>query len=158
MQSKDEAQLQSDVLAELDSDPQVDVDRVFVDVNGDVVRLTGTVPDLHYKHAALQAAQRVKGVAAVVEQLHVEVPPWAQRHDADVGRTIARQLHGDVAIPTTVHVSVIAGNVILTGTVHSQFERAGAASLAQRVIGVRSVTNAIVLNPRTRKRHATNTR
>lgn len=145
MRASDEEKLQSEVLAELDSDPQVDVDRIFVDVDGNVVMLTGTVANLHQKLAAHDAARRVRGVAAVVEQINVEVPPRDQRNDADVARTIASQLRGDVAIPATVQVTVEAGNVILTGTVCSQFAREAAASIARRVVGVRSVANAIAV-------------
>ncbi len=146
MRSSKEQKLQCDVLAELDSDPQVDVDRMFVDVDGNVVMLTGTVANLHQKSAAQDAARRVRGVAAVIEQINVEVPLRDRRNDADVARTIANQLRGDVAIPATVQATVDAGNVVLTGTVGSQFEREAVASIARRVVGVRSVANAIAVH------------
>ena len=64
-------ELLSHVLSELDSDPQVDDDRLFVDVEGGLVRLTGTVHSLRQKWAAAQAARRVAGTAAVVDEILV---------------------------------------------------------------------------------------
>lgn len=148
MQSSDDDRLQYEVLAALDSDPRVDADRIFVDVAGTTVRLTGTVPNLHQKVAVEQAVRQVRGVSAVVEQINVELPRRDQRSDADLTRTIGDQLRGDVSIPSTVRVTVQHGNVILSGTVTSHCQREEAASIAGRIIGVRAVANAIVLERR----------
>lgn len=50
-------------------------------------------------------------------------------------------------VPPTIQVSVLDGQVTLSGTAHWQHQRVAAGRLAGKVQGVRSVVNHLVLNP-----------
>lgn len=138
-------ELRDSVLAELESDPKVESERIGVTVNGDVVHLSGTVPNFDQKWAAEEAAMRVKGVTAIVEDIVVDLPFTHERSDMDIARAVSDALYWDVYVPRTVQAAVERGHVTLTGEVEWNYEREEASSLARRILGVRGVTNRITL-------------
>lgn len=76
--------LQEDVLAELGWVPSVTSAQIGVTAKNGVVTLTGTVGSYAEKHAAEAAANRVKGVKAVAEEIEVQLPYEMKRSDADI--------------------------------------------------------------------------
>ncbi len=114
----------------------VDADiRVWV-ADGEVT-LRGTVASYSDKREAMKAAQRVRGVKSVRDEIEV------------VGRTDA-DLRGDVVdelelghIPAGVTAEVHEGMVTLTGAVERQHHRDAAAFIAKVVPGVVGVENQI---------------
>lgn len=76
MAMKKDAQLQTDVLDELQWDPDVDATQIGVTVKDGIVTLAGKVSVYAEKFEAEQAAKRVYGVRAVANDIEVQVP-WA---------------------------------------------------------------------------------
>jgi osmotically-inducible protein OsmY len=63
---KNDRQIQHDVLAEIDHDPNVPAGAVGVEVHHGVVKLAGQAKDPELKKSAENAALRVEGVTNVV--------------------------------------------------------------------------------------------
>jgi hypothetical protein len=70
----DQAELKRAVVARLSADDQVTADAIVVDVKGNTVRLTGTVPDEAQRTRAGSVALGTRGVRAVVNRLDVAEP------------------------------------------------------------------------------------
>ena len=141
-------QLQQAVLAELWWDPSVTAAHIGVTADAGVVSLTGHVDSLMEKLAAEAAAQRVKGVKAVVEEIEVRLPFDATRTDGDIAAAVIDRLAWDVSVPRDViKVKVESGWVTLSGEVKWQFQRAAAAADAHKLFGVRGVSNQITIRP-----------
>jgi osmotically-inducible protein OsmY len=63
---KNDLQIQNDVLAEIEHDPNVPTGAIGVEVHHGVVKLAGRATDSTMKKSAEQAALRVDGVSNVV--------------------------------------------------------------------------------------------
>jgi osmotically-inducible protein OsmY len=63
---KHDTQIQQEVLAELDQDPQVPAGAVGVEVHHGVVKLAGCTNDAAMKKSVEMAARRVEGVTKIV--------------------------------------------------------------------------------------------
>ena len=70
---KSDAQLRSDILAELNWEPAINATEIGVIVKDGVVTLTGHLDSYAHKRAAERAAQRVKGVKALATELAVKL-------------------------------------------------------------------------------------
>jgi hypothetical protein len=79
-------ELKEDVLAEFRWEPSLTSDHIEVTANRGVITLTGQVPHFPEKSTAEQAAMRVKGVKAVVQELEVRLPDTMTRDDQDIAR------------------------------------------------------------------------
>src|SRR5579884_415953 len=71
---KTNAELQHDVLEELQYEPSVNSARIGVGAKDGIVTLNGAVTSYAEKLATARAAERVGGVRAVVDELRVELP------------------------------------------------------------------------------------
>src|SRR4051794_18662141 len=92
-------QIQERVLAELEWDPRVRSTQIGVAVKDGVVTLTGCVDSYMRKLAAERAARRVRGVRAVVNDIEVHVPTFAERTDADIAAEACRALARHALVP-----------------------------------------------------------
>ena len=92
-------QVQDQVLAELEWDPRVRSTRNGVTVKDGVVTLTGWVVSYVKKLAAQRAACRVRGARAVVNDIKVHLPTFAQRTDADIAAEARRALARHALVP-----------------------------------------------------------
>jgi osmotically-inducible protein OsmY len=144
----DDHGLRDAVLAELDFDPRVNDERIGVSVKDGVVTMIGSVNSLTEKWAAEDAVRRVKGVAALSEDLQVDLPAVHRRDDADVARACAEALHWDAWLPRTVAVTVQDGYVTLSGLVDWDYQRGEAENTIRRILGVRGINNEVRLRPR----------
>jgi osmotically-inducible protein OsmY len=141
--------IQTDVLEELKWDPRVQVNEIGVVVKDGVVTLTGWVDSYMKKIAAEEAAHRVHGVKAVANDIEVRLPGSAERTDADLARAIIAALRWDTNVPADkIDVTVSHGWVTLKGEVEYGFQRQEAERAAQRISGVKGVTNLITVKPR----------
>lgn len=144
---KADAELRSDVAAEIAADPSVDAGRVAVAVHDGVVTLSGWVSSLPAKHAAEHAAQRVSGVRALAIDLEVDLPDPACRADEDIAAAARRALDWSVLIPREqVQATVEHGHVTLEGVVDMAFQRSAAERVIRELQGVRSVANHVRLS------------
>jgi osmotically-inducible protein OsmY len=145
---KSDIDIQRDVLAELAWDPEIDLTDVGVEVDDGIVTLTGTVDNYWTRWAAEQAALRVDGVRAVVNDISVKA--LGQRTDTDVAQDIVDALALNIMVPPgRVKVAVEDGWVTLTGEVDWQFQRVEAESVVRSISGVTGVTNLIRVKRRT---------
>jgi osmotically-inducible protein OsmY len=137
--------LRSCVVAELSGDPRVYNESFKVSTVGGTVTLRGTVPSLRLKRAAGRAAARVRGVAAIANELRVQIPAANRQNDEDLRGDVLEALMLDISVPMTVDARVRNGFVTLTGTAEWHYQREAAESRTTNVPGVAGIDNAITL-------------
>jgi len=143
---KTDRQLQQDVMDELKWEPAVEASSIGVEAGDGVVTLAGHVASFSEKWAAEAAAQRVFGVKGVVVEIDVRIPDSSKRSDADIVQAAAGALEWNSSVPTgAVKIAVSHGIVTLSGEVDWAFQRTAAVAAVRSLIGVREVTNQIVL-------------
>jgi osmotically-inducible protein OsmY len=143
---KTDAQLQYDVLEELQWEPSVDAAQIGVTAREGVVTLTGHVPAYAQKLAAEQTVKRVHGVKAVANDIEVRPAEGGQCDDADLAAAVLHTLKWDAAVPDDrVQVTVRDGWITLEGTVDWQFQKEAADRAVRHLVGARGVTNSIVV-------------
>lgn len=146
---KTDAQIKSDVLEELDWEPEVTSTDIGVTVKDGVVTLTGHPQSLAEKLAAERAAQRVNGVMALVVEMEVQLAGHAVRGDTDIAAAVNHVLAWTTAVPdSAIHIKVEQGWVTLDGTVDWGFQRRAAEQAVQGLTGVVGVNNQIIVKPR----------
>jgi osmotically-inducible protein OsmY len=145
---KTDAQIKDDVAEELRWDPQISgADAIGVAVSGGAVILSGHVTSYAEKLAAAQAAERVRGVRAVANDLKVELP-GAPRDDVDIAEAIAHVLEWNVQVPEDrVHATVEHGWVTLEGEVDHGYQRREVERMIRHVRGVTGVLDSITVRP-----------
>ena len=146
--TRTDEQIQKDVQSELAWDPTVTATDIRVGVTHGVVTLIGSIPHYSQKDRAERAALRVEGVRAVADEVVVGLPTPFERSDEDIARASLAALEWNYQVPEGVTLSVDRAWVTLRGQTEWDFEREAAAKVASSMIGVRGVTNSIVLSPR----------
>jgi osmotically-inducible protein OsmY len=148
-ETRTDAQIQADVLAELKWEPRVTPNEIGVAVKDGVVTLTGWVDSYTKRWSAEDAAHRVRGVKAVANDIEVRLSPSSERTDADIAAAAVRALEWDAFLPTgKVQVSVSKGWVTLKGEVDWQYQKQDAERVVRRLTGVKGVTNLVTVKPR----------
>jgi osmotically-inducible protein OsmY len=148
-ETRTDAQIQADVIAELRWDPRVQPNEVGVSVKDGVVTLTGWVDSYVKKWAAEEAAHKVRGVKAVANDIEVKLPSSSERTDADIAAAVVRALETDAYVPIeNLDVTVSKGWVTLKGSVEWQYQKEDAERAVRRLTGVTGVTNLITVTPR----------
>jgi osmotically-inducible protein OsmY len=144
-----DADIQENVLDELEWDARVQPNEIGVAVKDGIVTLTGRVDSYMKKWAAEEAAHRVKGVKAVVNEIEVRLLPGSERTDEDIAAAVLRALEWDALVPTEkIKVTVSKGWVTLDGEVEWQYQREDSERAVRRLTGVRGVTNLITVKPK----------
>src|SRR6202049_3300866 len=98
-ETRTDAQIQQDVLAELKWEPRVLPNEVGVSVKDGVVTLMGSVDSYIKRWAAEDAAHRVRGVKAVANDIEVRLSQGDERTDTDIASAAAKALEWDALIP-----------------------------------------------------------
>jgi osmotically-inducible protein OsmY len=148
-ETRTDAQIQSDVLAEVKWDSRVQPNEIGVTVKDGVVTLTGWVDSYAKKWAAEEAAHRVRGVKAVANDIEVHLAVFAERTDADIASAAVRALEWDALVPIEkLDVTVSKGWITLRGEVEWQYQKQDAERVVRRLSGVKGVTNLITVKPR----------
>ena len=143
---KTDAQIQQDVLKELDWDPRVEETEVGVSVQHGVVTLSGTVTSWAKRMVAQEAAHRVAGVLDVANDVVVKIPGGLGRSDTEIAHAVRNALEWDVFVPDKdIQSTVSNGWVTLTGMVETVSEREDAARAVRNLAGVRGVDNQILV-------------
>ncbi|MBV9058934.1 MAG: BON domain-containing protein [Pseudonocardiales bacterium] len=146
--SHTDEQIQDQVLAELEWDPRVRSTRNGVTVKDGVVTLTGWVDSYVKKLAAQRAACRARGARAVVNDIKVRLPTFAQRTDSEIAAEARRALARHALVPgERIQVTVSKGVITLGGEVTWEFEKRAAEGAVLRLVGVRGVVNNIEVRP-----------
>lgn len=139
-----DVELQQQVLDELAWDGHVLPSEIGVAVHDGIVTLSGSVSSYLARMAAQEATHRVRSVRAVVNELTVRLPAFAERTDEDIARATLSALAWDAAIPADLlEVSMSDGWVTLKGEVERYLQRDAAERVIRRLAGVRGITNQI---------------
>ena len=147
-ETRTDAQLQADVLAELKWEPRVVPNEVGVAVKDGVVTLTGWVDSYTKRWAAEDAALRVRGVKAVANDIEVRLSSTGERTDADIAKAAVQALDWDAFLPIDrLDVTVSKGWVTLKGTVDWYYQKQEAERAVRRLTGVKGVSNLITVKP-----------
>lgn len=141
-------QLQESVIDELDWEPSVNASHIGVTASNGVVTLSGHVPTYWEKRTAERAAQRVKGVKAIVEQIKVQLSGEDRWADDTIAERALQRLASDASVPKDrITLKVEDGWVTLTGEVNWHFQKTAAEHDVQNVTGVTGLTNHIAIKP-----------
>ena len=148
-ETRTDARIQADVLAELKFEPRVQPNEIGVVVKDGVVALTGWVDSYLKKWSAEHAAHRVREVKAVANDIEVRLPSSSERTDADIAKAAVQALEWDAFVPSgKVKVTVDKGWVTLDGEVDWQYQKLDADRVVRRLTGVKDVSNLIRVKPR----------
>jgi osmotically-inducible protein OsmY len=143
-----DAQLQRDVLEELNWEPSIDAARIAVTAHEGVVTLTGTVPAFSQKWLAERTAKRVQGVKAVANDIEIGQPK-GPRTDTDIANAVVHALQWDSLVPDErIKSTVRNGWVTLEGTVEWQYQKEAAENAIRNILDVRHIANDIIVQPR----------
>jgi osmotically-inducible protein OsmY len=144
---KTDMELQRDVLDEIAWEPSVAVPEIGVTVYDSIVTLSGSVDNLPAKWAAENAALRVSGVRAVVNDIEVRLPTNSRRSDEDIALAACTALEWNVVLPKNLQVVVDDGWITLTGKVQWQFQKNAAEETVKQLTGVKGIVNNITVKP-----------
>lgn len=140
--------LRRDVIAELEWEPSIDAAHIGVTACDGVVTLTGSVKSYSEKLTAERVAKRVRGVQAIANDVEVRLPGSADRTDPAIARAAVETLELRSSVPKgRITVSVTKGWVTLEGGVDWQFQKEAAFEAVHELVGVKAVTNLIVVQP-----------
>jgi osmotically-inducible protein OsmY len=146
---KSDSEIEKDVKAELQWDPDLDATDVAVSVKNGVVTLTGFVKSYTDRYEAEAAAKRVAGVIAVANDIEVRMPSVDERPDPEIARDAAAAIKSQLPISSeNIKIIVKNGWVTLEGQVEWQYQRQTAENVVRRIKGVKGVSNTILLKPR----------
>jgi osmotically-inducible protein OsmY len=139
------SQLHDAVERQLGWEPDINAGDIAILVSDGVVALTGFVNSYNEKFAAEQAVKRVRGVRAVANDIHVKLRD--ERSDPEIAKDAVRALESHTGVPRAVTVTVRDGFVTLEGAVEWNYQRSAAESSVRHLIGVKGVSNAILISP-----------
>jgi osmotically-inducible protein OsmY len=146
---RSDAQLKSDIVAELSWDPAITATDVGVIVKDGVVTLTGHPSSHAEKYAIERAARRVKGVKALAIEMPVKLASDYTRTDADIAMAVERAIEWNVLVPDDkIHPMVENGWVTLNGEVEWDYQRRAAEVAVRDLLGVTGVSNRVVVKPK----------
>ena len=145
---KTDAELQQDVVNELQWEPTVEAAEIVVAVKDGVVALSGYVDSYVKKGAAERAAARVFGVRAVAKEMQVRLPGSLERSDEDIAGAVASVLEWNVLVPyDRVKVHVQDEVVTLSGEVDWGYQKFAAEEAVHHLMGVVWFSNQITVKP-----------
>src|SRR4030081_2264096 len=148
-ETRTDAQIQTDVLAEFKWEPRLLPNEIGVIVKDGIVTLTGWVDSYTKRWAAEDAAHRVRGVKAVANDIEVRLSTANERTDADIAAAAVRALEWDAFVPIDrLDVTVSQGWVTIKGEVEWQFQRQDVERVVRRLTGVKGVTNLVTIKAR----------
>ena len=143
---KTDAEIQKDVMDELNWEPLFKASEIGVAVKNGVVTLSGTVDNYLKKTTAEKAAKRVAGVKAVAEDIQVKFSGDSIKNDTEIAQAILNALKWNSAITEDkVKVKVEDGIVTLDGQAEWEFQRGVIVSEIESLCGVKKIVNNITL-------------
>lgn len=141
-------QIKQAVLAALQRDEHLSPDALDVQVQQQVVTLSGVVDTYASKHAAEHAAYRVHPVKRVVNRIEVHQSGRVEHGDTEIAQAAMVKLQSDRYIPADqVTVTVAQGWVTLQGEVDYDFQKADAERDVTYLDGVLGVSNLLTVQP-----------
>jgi osmotically-inducible protein OsmY len=142
-------EIRNAVLAELAWEPRLDAAHIGVTANAGIVALSGHVETYAQKHAATEAAWRVRGVTAVAEEIEIRLPFAMKRSDEEIAAAAIDRLAWDVTVPKdAIRVEIEDGWITLSGEVIWAYQKVDAEANVRFLLGVLGVSNHITIKPR----------
>jgi osmotically-inducible protein OsmY len=139
--------IRRDIEEELKWSPDLDDTDIAVKVNDGVVTLSGFARHYFERHAAEIAARRIKGVAAVANDIELR-PITDAPSDPEIARAAVAALKLELPLSwENVTPVVHEGRITLQGDVEWHYQRERAESAMRRLMGVISVGNSIRVKP-----------
>lgn len=146
---KNDLEIQQDVINHLKWQPSINASNIGVAVKDGIVTLSGRVDSYYQKLTAENAIKKVTGVRAIAEDIQVGVSPIFQKTDAEIAESVLNALKWHSAVPEDkIKVKVDDGFVTMEGEVEWEYQRESAKNAVSNLLGVKNVTNNIVLKPR----------
>lgn len=144
---KSDLEIKKDVEAELRWAPDVDDTDIAVKVNGGAVTLSGFASSYLEKYRAEIAVRRVRGVAAVANDIRVK-PLAGGPADPEIARAAIAALKAELPVTWEQIKPVVKdGHVSLEGIAEWQYQRERAENAMRRLKGVTGVQNLIRIKP-----------
>jgi osmotically-inducible protein OsmY len=141
---KNNADLQTDVQNAIKWEPLLNAAEIGVTAKDGVVSLTGVVDSYAKKTEAENAAKKVIGVKALVENIEVRFHNSYSKTDVEVANEILTALVANWSVPDNkVTVKVENGWVTLDGDLHWNYQKEAAKTAIKFLSGVKGVTNNI---------------
>jgi osmotically-inducible protein OsmY len=142
---KTDIQIQQDIEDELKWDTTINDTQVRVVVSDGDVTLYGRVPVYSDKVSAEMAANRIGGVKAITNAIHVEISDLDARTDADLTQVALKVWDWNARVPKGLQLRVDHGWITLRGHVDWEFQRNVAEDSLTSLMGVRGIDNLISL-------------
>jgi len=143
---KTDADLKSDVAAELAWDPAVKSTAIGVAAKDGVVTLTGHLETFAEKHAAVRAVRRVAGVKAIALEVDVKLSPDHKRNDTDIAESAEQALQWNTLVPLdAIRLTVDHGWITLQGDVEWDYQRRSVEKAIRPLMGVVGISNEMTL-------------
>jgi osmotically-inducible protein OsmY len=147
-ETRSDEQIQDDVIEEFKWDPRLQRNEIGVAVKDGIVTLTGWVDSYTKRIAAEEAAQRVRSVKAIANDIEVRLPGSSERTDAEIAAAAVNTLRWDNIVPADkINVTVSKGWVTLKGEVQWHYEKEAAERDVRDLWGVKGVNNLITVKP-----------
>lgn len=147
---KNNAELQADVQNAIKWEPLLHAAEIGVTAKDGVVSLTGIVDSYGKKIEAENAAKKVIGVKALVENIEVKFPSAFTKSDSEIANEVLTALTSNMSVPNEkVKVKVEKGWVTLDGELPWNFQREAAKDAVPFLTGVRGVSNNIKIKSET---------
>ncbi|WP_179320091.1 BON domain-containing protein [Winogradskyella helgolandensis] len=135
-------EIKQDVLDEFAWQPIVNETHFNIEVKYGIVRLSGIVSNLAEKLVAVNAAKKIIGVKAVVDDIEVKIK--ANVSDTDLAKKISFDLEWNTSVPQeNINVKVEDGHVFLTGKVKWAYQKSEAEKSLEYIEGIKSIINTI---------------
>jgi osmotically-inducible protein OsmY len=141
---KTNSELQADVQNAIKWEPLLNAAEIGVTAKDGVVSLTGIVDSYAKKAEAENAAKKVIGVQALVENIEVKFSNSYSRTDVQVANEVLESLRSNWTVPKDkVTVKVENGWVTLEGELPWNYQKEAAKNAMINLQGVKGITNNI---------------
>ncbi|MEO8260599.1 MAG: BON domain-containing protein [Acidobacteriota bacterium] len=142
-------ELQEQIVAALDQEPDLDVAHIGVIVHKGIATLAGEVATVPLKSAAEETTRHVAGVRAVANDLDVVPGDSAGHGDSALAEAVVNSIVWRCPVPQeAIQATVDDGEVVLSGAVTWPFQKIAAERAVQQLSGVKGIANHIVVKPR----------
>jgi len=147
---KNNSELQIDVQNAIKWEPLLNAAEIGVTAKDGIISLTGIVDSYAKKMEAENAAKKVIGVSALVENIEVKIPNSWSKTDAEIATDVLNALKTNWTNPKeTIKVKVEDGWITLEGEVVWNYQREAAKNAIHYLYGVKGVTNNVKIKAET---------
>ena len=125
-------------------EPTIHEKNINIEVNNNIVTLTGTVGTYAEKLAIERAVNTVYGVKAVANEIEVTISERFKRSDVEIAKAALSALEWNVDVPyEKINIAVERGKLTLKGEVDWWFQRQSAENVVRHLPGVADLKNEI---------------